>query len=124
MRKEFNQGTLVISESVIDFILDVAVKETEGVELIVAPVKHTLRKIVGIRKRNRSQIEDGIEEAGLSLRVEVAIDFGEIIPLTCYMLQERIKNDVERMTGLHVEEVNVIVNRLILPAEEEEIESE
>ena len=124
MRKAFNQGTLVISESVIDFILDVAVKETEGVELIVAPVKHTFRKIVGIRKRNKSQIEDGLEVAGLSLRVEVAIDFGEIIPFTCYMLQERIKNDVERMTGLRVEEVNVIVNRLILPAEEDEIESE
>ncbi|MDQ0482758.1 Asp23/Gls24 family envelope stress response protein [Guptibacillus hwajinpoensis] len=120
MRKEFNQGTLVISESVIDFILDVAVKETEGVELIVAPVKHTFRKIIGIRKRNRSQIEDGIEEAGLSLRVEVAIDFGEIIPITCFMLQERIKNDVERMTGLKVEEVNVIVNRLILPLEDTE----
>ncbi|KMM38797.1 Asp23/Gls24 family envelope stress response protein [Guptibacillus hwajinpoensis] len=118
MRKEYNQGTLVISESVIDFIVDVAVKETEGVELIVAPVKHTLRKIVGIRKRNKSQYEDGIEETGLSLRVEVAIDFGEIIPITCFMLQERIKNDVERMTGLKVEEVNVIVNRLILPVEE------
>ncbi|MDP4553134.1 Asp23/Gls24 family envelope stress response protein [Alkalihalobacillus macyae] len=118
MRKEFNQGTLVISESVIDFIVDVAVKETEGVELIVAPVKHTLRKIVGIRKRNKSQYEDGIEETGLSLRVEVAIDFGEIIPITCFMLQERIKNDVERMTGLKVEEVNVIVNKLILPVEE------
>lgn len=124
MRKENNQGTLVISESVIDFILDVAVEETEGVELIVSPVKHTLRKIVGIRKRNKSQYEDKIEETGLSLRVEVAIDFGEIIPITCFMLQERIKNDVERMTGLRVEEVNVIVNRLILPAEEDEIENE
>ncbi|MBN8207343.1 Asp23/Gls24 family envelope stress response protein [Bacillus sp. NTK071] len=124
MRKEINQGTLVISESVIDFILDVAVKETEGVELIVSPVKHTLRRIVGIRKRSRSQYEEGIEETGLSLRVEVAIGFGEIIPFTCYMLQERIKHDVERMTGLNVEEVNVIVSRLILPQEQDETESE
>ena len=49
MKKHLNQGTLSISESVIDFILEVAVKETEGVELIKAPVKHTLKKMVGRR---------------------------------------------------------------------------
>ncbi len=118
MKKHLNQGTLSISESVIDVILEVAVQETEGVELIKAPVKHTLKKMVA-RRRKAARYE-GFEDSGLSLRVEVAISFGEVIPFTCFMLQERIKQDIEKMTGLYVEEINIVVTGLLLPGEQPE----
>ncbi|WP_347550501.1 Asp23/Gls24 family envelope stress response protein [Pseudalkalibacillus hwajinpoensis] len=119
MRKQLKQGTLSISENVIDFILDVAVKETEGVELISSPVKHTLKRM--IRKGRTSVVMQDEEEFNLSLRVEVAITFGENIPYTCLMLQERIKNDVEKITGLDVYEVNLLVTGLLLKEEVEKI---
>ncbi|MGB8002445.1 MAG: Asp23/Gls24 family envelope stress response protein [Anaerobacillus sp.] len=113
MKKHLNQGTLSISESVIEFILEVAVKETEGVELIKAPVKQTLKKMVG-RGRKSAYHYEGVEDCGLSLRVEVAISFGEVIPFICFMLQERIKQDIEKMTGLYVDEINIVVAGLRL----------
>ncbi|WP_273850289.1 Asp23/Gls24 family envelope stress response protein [Guptibacillus spartinae] len=115
MRKSLHQGSLTISESVIDFILEVAIKETEGVHL----VKKTLRKMVGKGKRSSFQYDNIHEDGGLALKVEIAIDFGEIIPYTCFVLQERIKNDVEKMTGLQVDEVNVVVSSLSIQADEE-----
>ncbi|WP_226658397.1 Asp23/Gls24 family envelope stress response protein [Guptibacillus hwajinpoensis] len=115
MRKPLHQGSLTISENVIDFILEVAIKETEG----VCFVKKTLRKMVGKGKRSSYQYENIHEDGGLALKVEVAIDFGEIIPYTCFVLQERIKNDVEKMTGLQVDEVNVVVSGLNLQVNEE-----
>ncbi|MDO6655504.1 Asp23/Gls24 family envelope stress response protein [Anaerobacillus sp. 1_MG-2023] len=117
MRKSFHQGSLTISESVIDFILEVAINETPGVKFIEAPVKKTLRKMVGKGKKASFQYDSYQEDAGLSLKVEVAIGFGEIIPYTCFVLQERIKNDIEKMTGLHVEEVNVLVSALSITDE-------
>ncbi|WP_283152294.1 Asp23/Gls24 family envelope stress response protein [Guptibacillus hwajinpoensis] len=118
MRKSFHQGSLTISESVIDFILEVAINETPGVKFIEAPVKKTLRKMVGKGKKSSFQYDSYQEDAGLSLKVEVAIGFGEIIPYTCFVLQERIKNDIEKMTGLHVEEVNVLVSALSITDED------
>ncbi len=118
MRKSYQQGSLTISESVIDFILEVAINETPGVKFIEAPVKKTLRKMVGKGKKSSFQYDSYQEEAGLLLKVEVAIGFGEIIPYTCFVLQERIKNDIEKMTGLHVEEVNVLVSALSITDED------
>jgi uncharacterized alkaline shock family protein YloU len=121
MSKSFHQGSLTISENVIDFILEVAIKETEGVRFIEAPVKKTLRKMVRKGKRPSFQYDENMQEdGGLTLMVEVAIDFGEIIPFTCFVLQERIKTDVEKMTGFQVDEVNVVVTGLNLPLEKEE----
>ncbi len=75
--------------------------------------------MVGKGKRSSYQYENIHEDGGLALKVEVAIDFGEIIPYTCFVLQERIKNDVEKMTGLQVDEVNVVVSGLNLQVNEE-----
>ncbi|WP_273834752.1 Asp23/Gls24 family envelope stress response protein [Guptibacillus sedimenti] len=121
MRKPLQQGSLTISENVIDFILEVAIKETEGIHSIDAPVKKTLRKMVGKGKRSSFQYENMQEDGGLVLKVEVAIDFGEVIPYTCFVLQERIKNDVEKMTGLQVDEVNVVVASLHLQVDDEQV---
>lgn len=116
MKKPCLYGTLSISETVIDFIIEVAVTETEGVEQIHSSVKRTLKRIVGIRKSKYTD-EANEENEGLSLSVEVGIKYGECIPIACFTLQERIKQDVEQMTGFQVNDINITVSDLIIEDE-------
>ncbi|MCA0987941.1 Asp23/Gls24 family envelope stress response protein [Guptibacillus algicola] len=120
MKKPSLYGTLSISETVFDFILDVVVSEMEGIEQIQSNVKRTLKRIVGKRKSMYSD-ETFDENEGLTLGVEIGIKYGECIPLVCYTLQEKIKQEVEMMTGFQVNEINIVVSTLIMEEEQESI---
>ncbi|WP_270181752.1 Asp23/Gls24 family envelope stress response protein [Alkalihalobacillus sp. CinArs1] len=117
MKKPGVYGTLSISETVIDVIIGVVVAETDGVEQIQSNVKRTLRRIVGKRKSYSDETTD--ENEGLSLSVEIGIKFGECIPLVCFSLQERIKQEVEQMTGFQVNDINIVVSSLIMEDDKE-----
>lgn len=49
------------------------------------------------------------EEDGLIVNCEIIVYFGVNIPQLCYDIQTRIKNDIEKKTGMPVKAVNIRV---------------
>jgi len=49
------------------------------------------------------------EEGTVSITVYPVVKYGMIIPEIAWMIQEKVKKDVERFTGLTVESVDVYV---------------
>jgi uncharacterized alkaline shock family protein YloU len=45
----------------------------------------------------------------VNLDLHIVVEYGVRIPDVAWKLQERIKHNVESMTGLHVQEINVHV---------------
>ena len=45
----------------------------------------------------------------MNIDLHIVVDYGVRIPDVAWKLQERIKQSVEQMTGLHVEEINIHV---------------
>ena len=58
-----------------------------------------------------------VKENFVNITVYPILYFGNIIPEVAWTIQERVKNDVEKYTGLIVESVNVHVKGVI-PREE------
>ena len=57
----------------------------------------------------------------VSITVYPVIFYGKIIPEVAWAIQEHVKEDVERFTGLSVESVDVYVTRVIESSTEEDI---
>lgn len=46
-------------------------------------------------------------EKGLKIDVNIIVEYGARIPDVAYEIQNKVKNSIENMTGLKIEEVNV-----------------
>lgn len=57
-------------------------------------------------------VKDGDEERGIEINSDVILNYGHNIIETVRSLQDRIKNDVEFMTGMVVQRVNLEVTNL------------
>lgn len=49
------------------------------------------------------------EDGGLVINCDIIVYFGVNIPQLCYDIQTRIKNDIEKTTGITVKAVNIRV---------------
>lgn len=112
MEEETENGTIQISENVIAAVVRRYTLEVEGV------VRFANSGIVGgiagmIAKRNyeSSMIVD-LEDDMVNISVTLILRFGVCIPDVAQMVQDVIRNRVEKLTGKHVTRVNVLVQDL------------
>lgn len=104
---EEDLGTITISEEVITNILQKLGQEFE-------PQKKGLRRLFG----QNPHLD--IEENVVKLSVATSIPHGKNIREECKEMQQRAKQEIEEVTGLEVSEINIKVEELIFPEEEEE----
>jgi len=107
-------GSLQISKDVIGAIAGVCAQEIEGVAGLARRVssfkKGSLRKLgkpVGVT------IKDNFVEINIGL----ALKYGAKIADTCTAVQQCVKNNVQTMTGMAVNKVNVRVAQIVFPSE-------
>ncbi len=109
-------GAISVSGDVIASIAGLAAAEVEG---ITPPRGGQFRKGEAA-KRN---VETVIEGGEVRIFIKAALIYGYQVKHVAQDLQERIKANVERMTGLNVSSVDVEISRLLFPedgAQEEE----
>lgn len=97
-----------------------AALQTPGVAGLDTSAAVTLKEAIGVEhegKGVRVAYHEGGEEM-VTITVYPIIYFGNIIPEVAWSLQERVKSDVEKFTGLVVEAVNVHVRGVITREEE------
>ena len=124
---ETQYGTTTIDDVVVSKIAGIAAREVSGVDSLGgggARMIGNIRESFGASEDVRQGVD--VEVADGSARIEVAItaEYGVAIHELAEAIRRNIMNAVERMTGLSVERVNVVVHDVNLPKDESEAEDQ
>jgi len=128
MRKlqEQGPGTTTISDSVVAKIAGIAAKEVPGVHDLGGAAERAvggaISRITGGGARATGvNVEVGQEEAAVDL--SMIVDYGQPIPDVANQVRQNVINQIQSLTGLRVKEVNITVNDLFFPEEQEQQEA-
>ena len=105
------EGKVSISREVIATIAGIAATEVDG---IAPPKGEAFPRGEAARKLVETQLAEGRVRIG----IKVAVIYGHPVHEVVQKLQEKIKEEVEKMTALPVEAVDVEVTRVVFPEEE------
>jgi uncharacterized alkaline shock family protein YloU len=116
------RGTTSIADPVVTKVAGIAAREVAGVHALGGGVG---RALGGITQRvglgdERSQgvtVEVGEREAAVDLTL--IMEYGESIPQVTQRVRENVIRRIEGITGLQVTEVNIAVNDLYFPGDEQ-----
>ena len=118
---EDNENGITISEEVISIISSVAAKSVKGVFGMYTSIPGGFAEFLGKKSQSKG-VKVLIDGNTCVIDVYIVIEYGTVIPDISWEIQDRVKNDVEAMTGLNVKAVNVNVEgvNVIKPKEEKE----
>mgnify|MGYP002759082960 FL=1 len=124
---ETQYGTTTIDDVVVSKIAGIAAREVSGVDALGgggARMIGNIRESFGASEDVRQGVD--VEVADGTARIEIAItaEYGVAIHELAEAIRRNIMNAVERMTGLSVERVNVVVHDVKLPKDESETEEQ
>ena len=124
---ETQYGTTTIDDVVVSKIAGIAAREVSGVDSLGgggARMIGNIRESFGASEDVRQGVD--VEVADGTARIEIAItaEYGVAIHELAEAIRRNIMNAVERMTGLSVERVNVVVHDVKLPKDESESEDQ
>jgi len=122
------EGKISVSESVVQKIAGRACREINGVHSMGTSGSRAFgalrERIPGSSGPNVAQgvgVEVGETQAAIDL--DIVVDYGVGIADLGRSIQRNVKQSVERMTGLEVVEVNVNVDDVFLPNEQQDTPS-
>lgn len=114
-------GTIRIADEVVSIIAGLAATEIEGIAGMSGGLVGGIAEMLGRKNFSKGvKVEVGEREAAIDLYI--IVKYGTRIPDVALAAQENIKQAIETMTGLSVVEVNVHVQGVNFPEEEEPVE--
>ena len=132
MNEEEKQiGTVRIDNEVLGTIAGIAAKKVPGVHKITMSLVGGLAQL--IKKTPDVGIRVVVGEDEVSFELGIVVEYGANIPEVTYQIQCAIKEEVEKMSGLKVPKVDVIVHGVHMSgkhkilqeeSEEESVESD
>lgn len=115
------RGRTTIVDTVVAKIAGMAAREVRGVHDMGGGVARTLGSVtqrVGVDGDSRGvSVEVGEREAAAD--ITLVVEYGEAIPRVAGEVRDNVIRRIEGLTGLTVTEVNVAVNDLHVPGEEQ-----
>ena len=120
-----DDGQITVAENVVQKIAGKACREIAGVHAMGTGGPRAFgairERIPGSTGPNVAQgvgVEVGETEAAIDL--DIVVEYGSSIAELGRSIQRNVKQSVERMTGLHVVEVNIAVDDVYLPTDGEQ----
>ena len=120
-----SDGQISIAEGVVQKIAGTACREISGVHAMGTGGTRAFgairERIPGSTGPNVAQgvgVEVGETEAAIDL--DIVVEYGSSIAELGRSIQRNVKQSVERMTGLNVVEVNIVVDDVYLPTDGEQ----
>ena len=101
-------GNIHIAEEVLAAVAGSAAAEVAGVSGLSANFGSDIAELLG-KKNQGKGVHIRVEEDKISVDVAVLMAYGHTIPEVGKAVQDGVKNAIESMTGLEVEEVCVSV---------------
>lgn len=112
-------GVVKIADEVVSIIAGIAAAEIEGVASMSGGIGGGIAEVLGRRQHSKGvKVEVGEEET--KIEIFIMVNYGVRIPDVAWDIQESVKKAVETMTGLRVAYVNIHVQGVHFPKDEEE----
>jgi uncharacterized alkaline shock family protein YloU len=112
---ELNSGTVHITEEVLISIATVETSRIKGVSVSPAGVVELFSP-----KHSNRDIEVNIDENNVYMTIKVSVEYGINLIKVSQEIQNSVKERIETMTGLNVNEINVIISNVVIPKETKE----
>jgi len=123
-----NGGSIKISDEVISIISGIATSEIEGVYSMGGGIASGIAEFLGGKKNISKGIKVDLTDDSVSVEIHIIICYGVSIPEVAAKIQEKVKDELESMTGLTVDKVNVHIDGVNIekdaPAEAETEETQ
>ncbi len=122
------RGTTTIQDTVVSKVAGIAAQEVEGVRMgggTSQAVGSIMRSVPGVGSQSESRgvsVEVGEVEAAVDLSMRV--EYGRAIHQVAEAVRRNVIRRVENLVGLRVTEVNITVNDIFFPQQEEEQQQE
>ena len=124
---ETQYGTTTIDDVVVSKIAGIAAREVSGVDALGgggARMIGNIRESFGASEDVRQGVDVEVTDGTARIEIAITAEYGVAIHELAEAIRRNIMNAVERMTGLSVERVNVVVHDVKLPKEESEAEDQ
>ena len=102
-------GKIIIVDEVIAIITALAAMEIEGVSSMAGNATRELISKLGIKSLSKGVTVEVMKDT-VTVEAAVNLKYGYNVKTVSEKVQERVKNAIENMTGLHVADVNVCVS--------------
>ncbi len=121
------RGTTTIADAVVSKVAGIAAREVPGVHDMGGGAARavgglTSRMGIGDERTQGVGVEVGEREAAVDL--VLTIEYGESIPQVSNAVRDNVSKRIEGITGLSVTEVNITVNDLYFPGDDQPAEQE
>ena len=117
-------GEIRISSEVVSIIASNAAMEVKGVASLGGGIAGNISQVLGRKNPVKGiKVEMG-ENNEVNIDLHVVVEYGARIPDVAWKIQERVKQSVESMTGLHVNEINIHVQGVSFEKESKKSEPE
>lgn len=100
-------GNVKISVDVVATISSVAASSVNGVAGMYTSFAGGIAEKFGAKKNPSKGVKVEMGEGAVKIDIYIVVDYGVRIPELAWEIQENVKNNVETMTGLNVEKVNI-----------------
>ena len=124
------RGGTRIEDSVVQKIAGIAAQEVDGVRMgggTTQAVGGILSSITGGSAGGGSQTRGVSVEVGeveSAVDITMTVEYGKSIPQIAEAVRRNIVNRIENLTGLNVTEVNITVNDVFFPQDEQQQQQE
>ena len=123
-RLSSDQGTTTIADTVVSKIAGIATRDVSGVHAVgggAARAVGALReRIPGGRTNHTQGVSVEVGETQAAVDLDIIAEYGVAIDDLASAVRRNVISSVERMTGLQVTEVNISVNDIHLPEDDED----
>lgn len=100
-------GNITIAPEVVSTIAGIATKEIEGVAGMHMSLAGGLADMLSTKKNQRKGVKVDIKDKNVVIDLYIIVDYGVRIPELAWNIQESVKNNIETMTGLTAEKINI-----------------
>lgn len=115
-------GTTTIADSVVNKVAGIAAREVPGVHRLGGGAARALGNVtqrVGIGDLGTQGVSVEVGERQAAVDLTLVVEYGESIPHITEQVRSQIIKRVEGITGLEVTEVNIAVDDLHFPGDDE-----
>lgn len=110
MALPLKSGTLHITDEVVAIITEEVVDETEGIARTVSGFREEFARVVN--KNPARGVDVDTQTGSVIIDVKICVVYGYNVSKVCYDFQDKVKSEVEMMTGVEVDTVNVYVEQI------------
>ncbi len=119
------RGATTIADSVVTKVAGIAAREVPGIYQLGGAGSRALGNVtqrVGIGDMRTQGVTVEVGERQAAVDLTVVVEYGESIPQLTQHVRDQIIKRVEGITGLEVTEVNIAVDDLHFPGDDDEAE--